>query len=187
LFSITPGPRARAEHLTSLDIAKWPSSRGKNSAPYCRALGLRPGGTEALGIQIKNAWLSNLKANPLHRSSDIKLRKASGFGEPFTGLFAFNDISAIGAVQALREAGLRVLRTCRLWALTTFECCFQNPALTTVRQPLREGRNRGRDSTSAHHGAPNAPYQKKSWLSRVWLCAQARPRSWLFPRYLAGP
>jgi len=59
--------------------------------------------------------------------------------EPFTALFAFNDISAIGAIRALREAGLRVSEDVSVVGFDDIHsAAFQNPALTTVRQPLRE-------------------------------------------------
>jgi LacI family transcriptional regulator len=57
---------------------------------------------------------------------------------PFTAIFAFNDISAIGAVRALHEAGLRVPRDVSVVGFDDIQsAAFQNPALTTVRQPLR--------------------------------------------------
>ncbi len=59
--------------------------------------------------------------------------------EPFTALFAFNDISAIGAIRALREAGRRVPEDVSVVGFDDIQsAAFQNPALTTVRQPLRE-------------------------------------------------
>ena len=58
---------------------------------------------------------------------------------PFTALFAFNDISAIGAIRALREAGLRVPEDVSVVGFDDVQsAAFQNPALTTVRQPLEE-------------------------------------------------
>src|SRR6266481_2371653 len=60
-------------------------------------------------------------------------------GEPFTALFAFNDISAIGAIRALREAGRRVPDDVSVVGFDDIQsAAFQNPALTTVRQPLRQ-------------------------------------------------
>ncbi len=57
----------------------------------------------------------------------------------FTALFAFNDISAIGAIRALREAGSRVPQDVSVVGFDDIEsAAYQNPALTTVRQPLRK-------------------------------------------------
>jgi len=57
--------------------------------------------------------------------------------EPFTALFAYNDISAIGALWALREAGLRVPQDVSVVGFDDIPgAAFANPGLTTVRQPL---------------------------------------------------
>jgi LacI family transcriptional regulator, galactose operon repressor len=60
-------------------------------------------------------------------------------GRPFTALFSFNDISAIGAIGALREHGLRVPEDVSVIGFDDIQsAAYQNPGLTTVRQPLRE-------------------------------------------------
>lgn len=60
-------------------------------------------------------------------------------GEPFTALFAFDDVSAIGATRALLDAGLRVPEDVSVVGFDDIQsAAFQNPTLTTVRQPLRE-------------------------------------------------
>jgi DNA-binding LacI/PurR family transcriptional regulator len=59
--------------------------------------------------------------------------------EPFTALFAFNDVSAIGAIKALHEAGLQVPRDVSLIGFDDILAAeFQSPALTTIRQPLAQ-------------------------------------------------
>ena len=59
-------------------------------------------------------------------------------GEPFTALFSFNDISAIGAIRAIHEAGLRVPEDVSIIGFDDIpSAAFQNPGLTTIRQPLR--------------------------------------------------
>jgi LacI family transcriptional regulator len=66
-------------------------------------------------------------------------RKLIASGQTFTALFAFNDISAIGAIQALREAGMQVPNDVSVMGFDDIQCAaFQTPALTTVRQPLRK-------------------------------------------------
>jgi DNA-binding LacI/PurR family transcriptional regulator len=56
---------------------------------------------------------------------------------PFTAVFAYNDISAIGAIWAFREAGLRVPEDVSVVGFDDIPgAAFANPSLTTVRQPL---------------------------------------------------
>ena len=55
----------------------------------------------------------------------------------FTALFAYNDLSAIGAIRAIREKGLRVPQDISVVGFDDINsAAFQNPSLTTVRQPL---------------------------------------------------
>jgi LacI family transcriptional regulator len=57
----------------------------------------------------------------------------------FTALFAYNDISAIGAIRALREAGLRVPEEVSVVGFDDIrDAAYHVPSLTTVRQPLRK-------------------------------------------------
>jgi DNA-binding LacI/PurR family transcriptional regulator len=58
---------------------------------------------------------------------------------PFTALFAYNDISAIGAMRAFQEAGLRVPDDISVVGFDDISIAsFSIPALTTVRQPLEK-------------------------------------------------
>jgi DNA-binding LacI/PurR family transcriptional regulator len=56
----------------------------------------------------------------------------------FTALFAFNDISAIGAIRALLDSGMKVPADVSVVGFDDIQsAAFQNPRLTTIRQPLR--------------------------------------------------
>lgn len=56
----------------------------------------------------------------------------------FTALVCYNDIAAIGAIRALRENRLRVPEDVSVVGFDDIQAAaFQNPSLTTVRQPLR--------------------------------------------------
>jgi DNA-binding LacI/PurR family transcriptional regulator len=58
-------------------------------------------------------------------------------GRTFTALVAFNDMSAIGAIRALNDAGLRVPRDVSVIGFDDIRvAAFNNPRLTTIRQPL---------------------------------------------------
>jgi DNA-binding LacI/PurR family transcriptional regulator len=57
----------------------------------------------------------------------------------FTALFAYNDLSAIGAIRAIREAGLEVPTDVSVVGFDDIEAAnYHSPTLTTVRQPLKE-------------------------------------------------
>jgi len=93
-----------------------------------------------LGLPISRALTSQLEGDS--PSPDLgyeATRKLLASHKPFTALFAFNDISAIGAIRALREAKLRIPNDVSVIGFDDIEgAAYQNPALTTVRQPLRE-------------------------------------------------
>jgi len=58
---------------------------------------------------------------------------------PFTALFAYNDISAIGSIQAFQEAGLQVPKDISVVGFDDIRIAVHNnPSLTTVRQPLEK-------------------------------------------------
>ena len=57
----------------------------------------------------------------------------------FTSLFAFDDVSAIGAMRAFQDAGLNVPGDISVVGFDNIQsAAFHNPSLTTVKQPLRK-------------------------------------------------
>ena len=93
-----------------------------------------------LGITIHERLTGQLESDsPSPEVGYAVTRKILERDEPFTALFAFNDISAIGAVQALRESGKRVPEDVSVVGFDDIQsAAYQNPGLTTVRQPLRQ-------------------------------------------------
>jgi LacI family transcriptional regulator len=62
----------------------------------------------------------------------------------FTAIFCFNDIAAIGAIRALRDAGLSVPDDVSVVGFDDIlSAAYSTPSLTTVRQPLFEMGKRG--------------------------------------------
>jgi LacI family transcriptional regulator len=67
----------------------------------------------------------------------VRQRLADGI--PFDAVFAHNDLSALGALHALRQAGLRVPEDVAVVGFDDIpEAGHSDPELTTVHQPLRE-------------------------------------------------
>lgn len=91
-----------------------------------------------LGIAIRpelTVQLENMDSTPALGYPGTKELLARS--KSFTALFAFNDISAIGAIWALREQGLRVPEDVSVVGFDDIPgSAFSNPALSTVRQPL---------------------------------------------------
>jgi LacI family transcriptional regulator len=62
----------------------------------------------------------------------------------FTAIFCFNDIAAIGAIRALKDAGLSVPGDVSVVGFDDIQsAAYATPSLTTVRQPLTEMGKRG--------------------------------------------
>ena len=95
---------------------------------------------ERLGLGMPPELQTELIGDaPNHEPGYEATRRLLAKGGRFTALFAFNDVSAIGAVRALREAGLRVPEDVSVVGFDDVQsAAFQHPALTTVRQPLHD-------------------------------------------------
>jgi LacI family transcriptional regulator len=89
----------------------------------------------------------------------LSVKHAIASGVEFDAIFAHNDLSAAGAMQALRESGRRVPDDI---AVVGFDdvpaAAHTDPPLTTVRQPLRQmGAAAARMLLSQLNGAPIPP------------------------------
>jgi LacI family transcriptional regulator len=93
-----------------------------------------------LGLKIHPRLVAQLEGDsPSPQLGYMATKVLLASGEAFTALFAFNDISAMGAIRALREAGRQVPEDVSVVGFDDIQsAAFQNPGLTTVRQPLRE-------------------------------------------------
>ncbi len=93
-----------------------------------------------LKLRISTKLIAQLEGDSPSPQIGFKATKRLLSGhEPFTALFAFNDISAMGAIRALRDSGLRVPYDVSVVGFDDIQsAAYQNPGLTTVRQPLRE-------------------------------------------------
>jgi DNA-binding LacI/PurR family transcriptional regulator len=93
-----------------------------------------------LGLPINRRLVTQLEGDsPSPQLGYKATKKLLASGETFSALFAFNDISAMGAIRALREAGWQVPEDVSVVGFDDIQnAAYQNPGLTTVRQPLRE-------------------------------------------------
>jgi DNA-binding LacI/PurR family transcriptional regulator len=117
-----------------------------------------------LGVEVKERLTGQLEGESSSPSLGYQVtQKVMAGGEPFSALFTFNDISAIGAIHAWREAGRRVPEDVSVVGFDDIQsAAFQNPPLTTVRQPLREMGLIAAETLLKRITAPEkAPYPKE--------------------------
>ncbi len=93
-----------------------------------------------LGIVIDSELVVQLTGpEPGPEPGYLATQELLGRRRPFSAIFSFNDVSAIGAITALREAGLQVPRDISIVGFDdVIFAATSHPALTTVRQPLRQ-------------------------------------------------
>lgn len=93
---------------------------------------------ESLGIEIQEELVVQLEIDTFSPYVGYPVvRRLLQRTRDFTALFAYNDLSAIGALRALRDSGLRVPEDVSVVGFDDINsAAFQIPSLTTVRQPL---------------------------------------------------
>ncbi|MGO9336522.1 MAG: LacI family DNA-binding transcriptional regulator [Terracidiphilus sp.] len=100
----------------------------------------------ALVIRIDSAGWS-MKDNYHPMAPEIGYKPMQGLLEKtrdFSAIFCFNDIAAIGAIRALKDAGLTVPSDVSVVGFDDIQsAAYSMPSLTTVRQPLLEMGKRG--------------------------------------------
>lgn len=131
--------RLALEHLVELghrDIAVMIGDPGSaDAADRWQAIAQVAG---AMGIPIQpelTIQISGAQSSP--ELGYPYAKELLGRKKPFTALFAYNDISAIGAVRAFQESGLQVPQDISVVGFDDIQgAAFHYPSLTTVRQPL---------------------------------------------------
>ena len=93
-----------------------------------------------LGVRMRPELIVQLEgADPTPNLGYPFAKQLLARKQPFTALFAYNDISAVGSIRAFQEAGLRVPDDLSVMGFDDIQsAAYLSPPLTTVRQPLQE-------------------------------------------------
>lgn len=91
-----------------------------------------------LGLELDSRLTAQLEGDsPSPELGYAAVKKILASRVPFTALFAFNDVSAIGAIRALQDSGKHVPDQVSVVGFDDiYGAAFHIPALTTIRQPL---------------------------------------------------
>lgn len=104
------------------------------------------------------------------------VREALAAGMPFDAVFAHNDLSAAGALQALREAGLRVPEDVPVVGFDdTPVAAHTDPPLTTVHQPMRQMGEAAATMLLSHFGGTPLPGEPTIIPTSLVVRASTRP------------
>ncbi len=92
------------------------------------------------GIEVRDDLIIQLPADDPSPQTGYETAKALLARKiPFTALIVYNDISAVGAIRAIKETGLRVPEDISVVGFDDIrEAAYHLPSLTTVRQPMRK-------------------------------------------------
>jgi len=136
------GGRLAIEHLYKLGHRKIAFIRGPKMLADSnqRWRGIR-GFAATVGLKIDPRLVVELPnlLNPMHgfEAGYSKTMELLETGHPFTAISAFDDVTALGAIKALRSAGRRVPEQCSVIGFDdTTPAAVSAPSLTTVRQPM---------------------------------------------------
>ncbi|HVP49747.1 MAG TPA: LacI family DNA-binding transcriptional regulator [Candidatus Bathyarchaeia archaeon] len=95
---------------------------------------------EEMGIRIQGELVIQLPGDdPSPQLGYETTRQLLSRNVPFTSLVVYNDISAVGAIRAIKETGMRVPEDISVVGFDDIrEAAYHVPSLTTVRQPMRK-------------------------------------------------
>ena len=92
-----------------------------------------------LGLEVKQDWIVELTIDSTSPEiSYPQIKKLLKKTKEFTAVLCFNDVSAMGTIRALHDAGLRVPEDVSVLGFDDIQSAsFHVPSLTTIRQPLQ--------------------------------------------------
>jgi DNA-binding LacI/PurR family transcriptional regulator len=137
-------------HLSQLGHRKIAFMRGPRAIPdsefrwesiqqVAREIGLKIDPAHVIRIDSAG-WSMKTGYHPMAPEIGFKPMQALlEKSRDFTAIFCFNDIAAIGAIRALKDAGLSVPGDVSVVGFDDIQsAAYSTPSLTTVRQPLLE-------------------------------------------------
>jgi len=135
------GAQIALEHLLQLGHRKIAFIKGQefNSDTSVRWQAIEEAAS-SLNLPISKNLVVQLEGDSPSPPPGYKVtRKLLSTHERFTALLAFDDISAMEAIRAIRDAGMGVPEDISIVGFDDIQsAAYQIPGLTTVRQPLRK-------------------------------------------------
>jgi DNA-binding LacI/PurR family transcriptional regulator len=146
------GGTLAAEHL----LARGSTQIGMISGPAeVPASSDRISGFRRAMAKHGHAWVPTVTGNFTQESGEAAMRTLLASNPELDGVFVANDLMALGALLALRDAGRRVPEDVAMVGFDDSSAAVAaRPALTTVRQPLEDMAAQAARLLLAHIGDP---------------------------------
>jgi LacI family transcriptional regulator len=112
-------------------------------------------------VKISREWILDLVQVPTTSAEGLESVKSllHAGRRRFTAVLAFDDMTALGVIRGLSEAGLEVPRDCSVIGFDDIDAAgYYNPPLTTIRQPMLR---MGEEAATALLDCVNAGQKKK--------------------------
>ena len=112
-------------------------------------------------VKMSREWILELVQVPTTSAEGLEAVKSllRAGRRHFTAVLAFDDMTALGVIRGLSEAGLEVPRDCSVIGFDDIDAAgYYNPPLTTIRQPMLR---MGEEAASALLDCVNAGQKKK--------------------------
>jgi DNA-binding LacI/PurR family transcriptional regulator len=126
-------------------------------------------------VAVRPSLTAQLEGDsPSPETGYVAAKKILARGESFTALFAFNDVSAIGAMRALAESGRSVPADVSVLGFDdVYAAAFHLPALTTVRQPLFEMGRIAAETLLKRLASPDKDFPSTIWVEPKLIVRQS--------------
>lgn len=114
-----------------------------------------------VGLKVQRDLLLDLSQVPTTSAEGLDAVNSlvRGGRRRFTAVLAFDDMTALGVIRGLSEAGLEVPRDCSVIGFDDIDAAgYYNPPLTTIRQPMLR---MGEEAASALLACVNSGHKKK--------------------------
>lgn len=96
----------------------------------------------------------------------------------FTAIFCFNDTTAIGAIRAIRDMGLRCPEDISVVGFDDIlSAAYLTPSLTTIRQPLRQMGETAAEILLRRIHSPTTPYPREIMLRPELVVRESTARA----------
>lgn len=143
---------------------------------------------QRLGLPVMPELCMNFEASEMAPDMGYPIvRNLLSRTHDFTAIFCFNDTTAIGAIRAIRDAGLRCPEDISVLGFDDIlSAAYHTPSITTIRQPLRQMGETAAEVLLRRIKSPEDSHPSEIMLRPELVVRESTSRARLLPVTTAG-